>query len=229
MVLNSRRLVIPTVRSAGVEPGETELYFTAFTHQSYANEHNVESNERLEYLGDAVLNFLVAEYLYLRFPDMPEGALTKIRAKFVCATANSRYALALRLNEAIMLGKGEAEQGGMRKASVLGDLFEAFLGAVYLDKGLSAVKEILERIVFPYIDSSEPGFFIDYKSRLQELIQSESRRNVEYVLDKETGPPHDKRFFVSVYHNGKKLGTGSGKTKKAAEQNAAETALKKLM
>jgi ribonuclease-3 len=227
--LNSRRLVIPTVRSAGVEPGETELYFTAFTHQSYANEHNVESNERLEYLGDAVLNFLVAEYLYLRFPDMPEGALTKTRAKFVCATANSRYALALRLNEAIMLGKGEAEQGGMRKASVLGDLFEAFLGAVYLDKGLSAVKEILERIVFPYIDSAEPGFFIDYKSRLQELIQSESRRNVEYVLDKETGPPHDKRFFVSVYHNGKKLGTGSGKTKKAAEQNAAETALKKLM
>ncbi|HOA78048.1 MAG TPA: ribonuclease III [Bacilli bacterium] len=227
--MNSRRLVIPTVRSAGVEPGETELYFTAFTHQSYANEHNVESNERLEYLGDAVLNFLVAEYLYLRFPDMPEGALTKTRAKFVCATANSRYALALRLNEAIMLGKGEAEQGGMRKASVLGDLFEAFLGAVYLDKGLSAVKEILERIVFPYIDSSEPGFFIDYKSRLQELIQSESRRNVEYVLDKETGPPHDKRFFVSVYHNGKKLGTGSGKTKKAAEQNAAETALKKLM
>lgn len=229
MVLNNRRLVIPTVRSAGVEPGETELYFTAFTHQSYANEHNVESNERLEYLGDAVLNFLVAEYLYLRFPDMPEGALTKTRAKFVCATANSRYALALRLNEAIMLGKGEAEQGGMRKASVLGDLFEAFLGAVYLDKGLSAVKEILERIVFPYIDSAEPGFFIDYKSRLQELIQSESRRNVEYVLDKETGPPHDKRFFVSVYHNGKKLGTGSGKTKKAAEQNAAETALKKLM
>ncbi|MFA7528932.1 MAG: ribonuclease III [Bacilli bacterium] len=227
--MNSRRLVIPTVRSAGVEPGETELYFTAFTHQSYANEHNVESNERLEYLGDAVLNFLVAEYLYLRFPDMPEGALTKTRAKFVCATANSRYALALRLNEAIMLGKGEAEQGGMRKASVLGDLFEAFLGAVYLDKGLSAVKEILERIVFPYIDSAEPGFFIDYKSRLQELIQSESRRNVEYVLDKETGPPHDKRFFVSVYHNGKKLGTGSGKTKKAAEQNAAETALKKLM
>ncbi|MFY9537480.1 MAG: ribonuclease III [Bacilli bacterium] len=227
--MNSRRLVIPTVRSAGVEPGETELYFTAFTHQSYANEHNVESNERLEYLGDAVLNFLVAEYLYLRFPDMPEGVLTKTRAKFVCATANSRYALALRLNEAIMLGKGEAEQGGMRKASVLGDLFEAFLGAVYLDKGLSAVKEILERIVFPYIDSSEPGFFIDYKSRLQELIQSESRRNVEYVLDKETGPPHDKRFFVSVYHNGKKLGTGSGKTKKAAEQNAAETALKKLM
>ncbi|NLM31566.1 MAG: ribonuclease III [Acholeplasmataceae bacterium] len=220
---------MPTVRSAGVEPGETELYFTAFTHQSYANEHNVESNERLEYLGDAVLNFLVAEYLYLRFPDMPEGALTKTRAKFVCATANSRYALALRLNEAIMLGKGEAEQGGMRKASVLGDLFEAFLGAVYLDKGLSAVKEILERIVFPYIDSAEPGFFIDYKSRLQELIQSESRRNVEYVLDKETGPPHDKRFFVSVYHNGKKLGTGSGKTKKAAEQNAAETALKKLM
>ncbi|MGB4332694.1 MAG: ribonuclease III [Bacilli bacterium] len=227
--MNSRRLVIPTVRSAGVEPGETELYFTAFTHQSYANEHNVESNERLEYLGDAVLNFLVAEYLYLRFPDMPEGVLTKTRAKFVCATANSRYALALRLNEAIMLGKGEAEQGGMRKASVLGDLFEAFLGAVYLDKGLSAVKEILERIVFPYIDSAEPGFFIDYKSRLQELIQSESRRNVEYVLDKETGPPHDKRFFVSVYHNGKKLGTGSGKTKKAAEQNAAETALKKLM
>jgi len=227
--LNSRRLVIPTVRSAGVEPGETELYFTAFTHQSYANEHNVESNERLEYLGDAVLNFLVAEYLYLRFPDMPEGALTKTRAKFVCATANSRYALALRLNEAIMLGKGEAEQGGMRKASVLGDLFEAFLGAVYLDKGLSAVKEILERIVFPYIDSAEPGFFIDYKSRLQEIIQRQSRRNVEYVLDKETGPPHDKRFFVSVYHNGKKLGTGSGKTKKAAEQNAAETALKKLM
>lgn len=227
--MNNHRLVIDTVKNAGIEPGDEQLYITAFTHQSYANEHNVSSNERLEYLGDSVLNFLVAEYLYERFPDMPEGTLTKTRAKFVCATANSRYAVALKLNEAILLGKGETEQGGMTKTSVLGDLFEAFLGAVYLDKGLAAVKKILERIVFPCIESVDTGFFVDYKSRLQELIQSESRQGVTYVLDKEIGPPHDKTFFVSVYHDGAKLGTGSGKTKKAAEQKAAELALKKLL
>jgi len=226
--LNNHQKIIQTVNESGIVPVNQDLYITAFTHQSYANEHNVESNERLEYLGDAVLNFLVAEYLYQQFPEMPEGKLTKNRAKFVCATANCRYAVALKLNEAILLGKGESEQGGMKKPSVLGDLFEAFVGAVYLDQGLAAVKNILEKIVFSHIESFEPGFFIDYKSRLQELIQSESRKSVEYILDKETGPPHNKTFFVSVYHDRIKLGTGSGKTKKEAEQKAAELALKKL-
>ena len=220
--------IIGIINNIGIATQSYDLYITAFTHQSYANEHNVESNERLEYLGDAILNFLVAEYLYKKYPLLPEGNLTKMRARYVCATAASRYAAELGLPEALLLGRGEAEQGGMRKPSVLGDVFEAFLGAVYLDKGLKAVKDILERVVFPHIKAVKTEFFTDFKSKLQEYIQGESRKGVEYLLEKESGPPHDKIFYVSVFHDGIKLGSGSGKSKKEAEQEAAESALKKL-
>jgi ribonuclease-3 len=219
--------ILSVLEKLGISPANPDLFRVAFTHQSYANEHHVQSNERLEYLGDAILDFLVAEYLFRKFPDLPEGQLSRLRAKYVCATANSRYAIQIGLDQCLLLGKGEAEQGGKSKPSLLGDLFEAFLGAVYLDCGIEAVRKILETTVFPQISEGN-NFFIDYKSHLQEYIQAESRHGVEYILIKETGPAHDKTFTVSVYHDHLKLGTGMGKSKKEAEQNAARDALEKL-
>ena len=127
------------------------LYQTAFTHTSYADEHKSDNNERLEFLGDAILDFLVGEYLYKNYPTMVEGKMTKFRAQYVCQDANSSYAKELGLDKCLLLGKGEKEQGGMEKASILGDLFEAFLGAVYLDLGLDSTRKVLEKIVFPNI------------------------------------------------------------------------------
>jgi ribonuclease-3 len=216
------------VEGFGFEVNDINLYILAMTHQSYANENQSLSNERLEYLGDAILDFLVADFLYHKFPDLPEGKLTKIRAKYVCAPANSKYAINIGLNACLLLGKGETEQGGSTKQSLLGDLFEAFLGAVYLDSGLDSVKKILEIVIFPLIENPEGSFFVDYKSQLQEYIQSESRKGLEYQLVKEIGPAHDKTFTVNVFHDQIKLGTGVGKSKKEAEQNAASNAIEKL-
>src|SRR5690554_4875763 len=215
------------LKSLNIKFNDFNIYKTAFTHQSYSNEHGVMSNERLEYLGDAILDFIVADYLYHKYPNETEGNLTKVRAKYVCARANSEYATILKLNEAFLLGKGETEQGGKTKQSLLADLFEAFLGAVYLDNGIDKVKEILEKLVFPKINS-QSNFFIDYKSKLQEYIQSESRKSVEYQLVKDTGPAHNKTFTVVVIHGNVKLGVGVGKSKKDAEQKTAEDTLQKL-
>lgn len=211
-----------------LEPNEIDIYFQAFTHPSYANEAKVPNNERLEFLGDAILEFLVTEFLYQNFPEMPEGQMSKLRSKYVCTKANAEYAIILGLESALLLGKGEKEHGGRNKQSVLANLFEAFLGAVYLDLGLDYVKGILSTHVFPKILNPVEEFFYDYKSRLQEYIQSESRRGVEYVLEEEHGPSHEKTFKVSVYHEHIKLGTGIGKSKKEAEQKAAEDAIQKL-
>ncbi|MDD3107134.1 MAG: ribonuclease III [Bacilli bacterium] len=205
-----------------------EIYEIAFSHQSYANEHHVESNERLEYLGDAILDFLVADYLYKQFLDLPEGQLTKIRAKYVCANANSKYAQALKLDKYLLLGKGETEQGGKSKPSVLADLFESFLGALYLDLGIEVVRDLLQKVVFSQIETQDTGFFIDYKSRLQEFVQAESREGVRYVLQEASGLAHDKTFRFAVFHEDLKLGVGVGKSKKEAQQNAAKNALEKL-
>lgn len=215
------------LKSLNVQVNDFNLYRTAFTHQSYSNEHGVESNERLEYLGDAILDFLVADYLYRKYPNEPEGSLTKVRAKYVCTRANSEYATILNLNEAFLLGKGETEQGGKNKQSLLADLFESFLGAVYLDSGIDKVQEILNKLVYPRINN-QSSFFIDYKSKLQEYIQSESRKSVEYQLIKDSGPAHNKTFTVVVTHDKVRLGMGVGKSKKEAEQQAAEDALQKL-
>jgi len=215
------------LESLNIKYNDFDLFKTAFTHQSYSNEHGVKSNQRLEYLGDAVLDFLVADYLYHKYPDEPEGNLTKIRAKYVCTKANSEYAIKLKLNECILLGKGESEQGGKHKQSLLADLFEAFLGAVYLDQGIEKVRLVLEEVVFPVINN-QSVFFVDYKSKLQEYIQAESKKTVEYVIIKDSGPAHNKTFTVAAMHGNVRLGVGVGKSKKDAEQKAAEDALKKL-
>ena len=205
-----------------------EIFYRAFTHTSYANEHKVESNERLEFVGDAILDFLVGEYIYLNYPNMPEGDMSKTRAIYVCAEANNNYAIKLGLDKMLLLGKGEEEQGGRTRVNVLADLFEAFLGALYLDsKSLDEVRNILEKIVYPSIQVHKL-YIQDYKSHLQELIQAENRKSVTYIVEKESGPSHDKTFTVGVFFEGVKLGEGSGKSKKDAEQEAAKVALGKL-
>ena len=216
-----------TFNDLGIKIKDKELFLTAFTHTSYANEHKATCNERLEFLGDAILDFLVGEYLYLTYKEMPEGELSKIRSKYVCTQANAEYALFLKLDECLRLGKGEREQGGKSKPTVLADLFEAFLGALYLDSGLDSVRKILNLVIYDKIEYIDKGYFVDYKSKLQEDIQAESRKGLEYHLDNEEGPSHDKTFTVSVFHDGVRLGTGVGKSKKEAEQAAAHEALNK--
>lgn len=216
-------------KKLGLYYNDIEIYKTAFVHTSFANEHHLLSNERLEFIGDAILDFLVGEYIYETYQEMPEGEMTKTRAVYVCAEANNNYAIKLGLDKLLLLGKGEEEQGGRSRQNVLADLFEAFLGAIYLDtKNINEVRKILELVVFPSIEVHKV-YLEDYKSRLQELIQAENRKSVTYVLEKDEGPSHDKTFTTAVYFEGVKLGCGVGKSKKDSEQLAAKEALQKLV
>ena len=213
----------------GLKYNDLNLYLTAFTHTSYANEHNTNSNERLEFLGDAVLSVLVTEFIYNEFPTLPEGKMTKLRATYVCEDANYLYAQKLGISEVLRLGHGEELGGGRTRAAVLNDAFEAFLGAIYLTNGLEKVKEILIDVVFPHIGKDIVKPFVDYKSRLQEYIQAETRQALTYRVDNIVGPPHNRTFTISVVLDGIKLGEGVGKSKKDAEQLAAKKALEKMV
>ena len=208
---------------------DKSLIIEGLTHSSYANEHHCESNERLEFLGDAVLGLLVGEYIYKNNPGLAEGQMTKLRATYVCEDANHKYAQVLGLGDALLLGHGEELGGGRTRPAVLNDAFEAFLGAIYLTCGLEKVREILEQVVFPHIGKDIVKPFVDYKSHLQEYIQSESREAIVYRLDKVMGPPHDRTFTISVLLDNIKLGEGTGKSKKDAEQLAAKAALEKMV
>lgn len=201
----------------------TSVYYEAFSHPSFANENNCRHYERLEFLGDAVLGFLVGEFLY-KNEEISEGEMTKIRANYVCTQANSEYSQALNLDKCLLLGKGAKDHNEDSQA-VLADLFESFLGAMYLDNNIDYVRSFLSRFLFPKIKTNKIDYFVDYKSKLQEYIQAESRKGVNYTVIKEDGPPHNKKFEVAVFHDGVKLGSGKGRTKKEAEQNAAKDAL----
>jgi len=202
-----------------------DLLVQALTHTSYANENKVDHYERLEFLGDAVLQLYVSEYLFDNYPDFPEGELTKLRAKHVCEAATADYAISSKLDELILLGKGEETMGGRARPAILSDSFEAFLAALFLTIGADGVKKVLEKTVFPHIMSDEVKPFTDHKSKLQELVQSESRETLVYRLDFEEGPPHDRTFKMSVFLDEIKLGEGIGKSKKEATQEAAKAAL----
>lgn len=205
-----------------------DYYYEAFVHPSFANEHKLNFHyERLEFLGDAILDFLVGEFLF-KTQNLKEGEMTKIRSKYVCENANADYTMECDLQICLMVGRGAKNQGEDKKKSVLGNLFESFLGAIYLDLGMEAARSILEKIVFPKIEYHTVDFFVDYKTKLQEYIQAESRKSVEYRVIREVGPSHDKEFEVVVVHDDTRLGKGIGKSKKLAEQNAAKDALDKL-
>lgn len=203
-------------------------YYEAFIHPSFANENKLDFHyERLEFLGDAILDFLVGEYIF-KTQNIKEGEMTRIRSKYVCENANADYTIECQLNNCLLVGRGARMQGEDKKLSVLGNLFESFLGAVYLDLGMDAASKIMEKIVFPKIEFNTVVFFEDYKTKLQECIQAESRKSVEYKVINEVGPSHNKTFEVIVTHEGAKLGKGIGKSKKEAEQKAAQDALNKL-
>lgn len=209
----------------GITPNNIKLYERAFTHTSYANEENQESYERLEYLGDAVLELVVSEYLY-KNTEYKEGEMTKLRSGYVCENANFEYAMELKLNEYIRLGHGEEESGGRTRKAIVADVFESFIAAIFLDQGLEAAKKFIYSIVIPKIEDKSLDLFNDYKSVLQELMQTEKRSLVYEVVD-EYGPSHNKTFTVVVKIDDIVYGTGTAHSKKEAEQIAASDALKK--
>lgn len=205
-----------------------ETFLLAMTHSSYANEHQLKHNERIEFLGDSILGMLVAEYIYTNFENMPEGNMSKLRATYVCEDANAKYAKEIGIDQLLLLGKGEEQTGGRTRPAVLSDAFESFLGAIYLEGSIDEVRKLLKVVVFPHVLAINEVQFIDYKSRLQEYVQAETRSALEYRLDNVQGPPHQRIFTMSVYLENMKLGTGVGKTKKDATQEAAKSALKKM-
>lgn len=201
------------------------LFARALTHSSYANERHVDTgdNERLEFLGDSVLGFITAEYLFANHRDFPEGELTKLRAYAVCEKSLFSYAEEIGLGNYLKLGKGEERTGGRTRPSVLSDAFEAVIAAIYLDGGMDEAKKFVLRFVVPYVEAKPT--FKDYKTMLQEVVQKNQGETLEYVLVSETGPDHDKCFTVEVHLNSNVIGRGVGGSKKKAEQNAAKEAL----
>lgn len=206
-----------------------ELLKQAVTHTSYTNEQKINKQkhyERLEFLGDAVLELLASRFLFEQYPDKPEGQLTKIRASMVCEPALAFCAKDLELGQFLRLGKGEEGSGGRERNSIVADVMEAIIGAIYLDGGLEKADEYVHRVLFSDLENKQ--LFFDSKSNLQEYIQAQHESDFAYELLDEIGPEHDKLFIVGVMLGGTLLGKGSGKTKKAAEQQAAYEALLKL-
>jgi len=204
------------------------LLIQAFTHSSYANERHMTkqaNNERLEFLGDAVLEIVTSEFLYHKYPTHPEGELTRLRASLVCEQTLSASAKDLNLGKYLLLGKGEEQTGGRKRKSVLSDALEAVIGAVYLDGGFANAKEFIFQFILNDIEHKQ--LFYDSKTILQEMIQGSQKEEISYQLISEEGPDHDKKFVVEVYVGEEKAGAGTGKTKKSAEQTAAYHALLK--
>ena len=206
------------------------LLETAFTHTSYANEHRllkISHNERLEFLGDAVLQLIISEYLYTKYPKRPEGDLSKLRSMIVREESLAGFARDCQFDQFIKLGRGEEKSGGRNRDTILGDLFEAFLGALLLDKGVEAVKNFLYQVMIPKVEAGDFERVTDYKTKLQELLQINGDVEIAYQVVSETGPAHAKNFEVAVLINGRKSGQGQGRSKKLAEQEAAKNAFEK--
>lgn len=210
---------------------DVNLLEQAFTHSSYVNEHRylrLSDNERLEFLGDAVLELLISQYLYQQFPEMPEGKLTKMRAAIVREDSLSKLAKECHFDQYILLGKGEENSGGSQRPSILCDLFEAFLGALYLDQSMDSAQRFIGQVIFPKIDAGAFSHEMDYKTALQEVLQKQGDVTIEYRMVKEEGPAHERVFHIEVYVDDALIGKGQGKSKKLAEQDAAAQALQSI-
>ena len=206
------------------------LLRSAVTHSSYANErwHNsLLSNERLEFLGDSVLGMLVAEYLYRNFPNRPEGELSRMRADMVCEQTLAAAANRIGIGEHLLLGHGEEQGGGRRRNSILADAMESVIAACFLDGGIEAALKVVQQFILVEVPLKKMHN-ADYKTQLQELVQRKKDQVLSYSLIGESGPDHDKRFDVEVRLNGTVVGTGFGKSKKRAEQDAARSAIEAL-
>ena len=208
------------------------LLNTAMTHSSYANEHrssHLHHNERLEFLGDSVLGFVTADYLFNTFSELPEGELTKLRAAVVGEGALCGFARELGIQEQIRLGLGEETGGGRDRDSILADATEALLGAIYLDGGIEPARAFVLRFIPPKVEIAiEGGAFKDYKTMLQEIVQKNKQETLEYRLAGQSGPDHDKRFTMELLLNSNVFASGTGKSKKEAEQFAAKKALEMM-
>jgi len=212
-------------QSIGYTFRDEALLKRALTHSSYANEHKLPggSNERLEFLGDSVLGFVAAEYLYAKHPDKSEGELTRMRAAAVCEPALFGYASSFGLGEALLLGRGEVATGGAQRPSMVADAFEAVLAAMFLDGGMEPCRKFVVKFLR---DGAAQPAMVDSKTELQQIIQQNPEEAVDYVLVGETGPDHEKTFVVEVRLHSNVLGVGRGRSKKLAEQAAAGEALK---
>lgn len=220
------------IKTLGFPWNNCELLATALTHTSFANENRsmqVEHNQRLEFLGDAVLELVISDYLFTNYPHHEEGVLTKIRAAVVCEPSLARVAQGLKLGQALRLGKGEERTGGRERPAALADAFEALVGAIYLDQGLDKIRcfilQSLKEDIIAYAQGNHAG---DYKSELQEWIQQYTDQPLNYVILNEFGPDHNKTFTAGVEFRQDMWGTGKGRTKKEAEQTAASNALNML-
>lgn len=208
------------------------LLYVAFTHSSYANDYrdqDLEHLERLEFLGDAVIELIVSDYLYKKYLNLPEGQLTKMRAAAVRAETLADLAIETGLPKFILLGKGEEQSGGRKRVSLLCDVFEAFIGAVYLDQGIKTARDVLRKVLFPKINAGDFSHGMDYKTTLQEWMQKDGIVQIEYRVIKMSGPDHARQFTVEVLIEGDSMGIGVGTSKKKAEQNAAKAAYESLV
>ncbi len=213
-------------KNLGYKFNNIELLKRAITHTSYANERKIESYERLEFLGDAVLQMLTSRYIYLNFPTFPEGKMSRMRANIVCEGTLFQIAKKLEIDKFAYLGKGEELTGGRERPSILADMVEAILAAIYLDGGIEKAREIIFDAYGDIINSAAEGKLNrDYKTALQEKLQENGSVKIEYHLVKEEGPSHNKLFTMAVCVDNKILGAGSGKTKQEAQQMAAKEAL----
>ena len=204
---------------------DIDLLDRAFTHTSYANENRaarVKHNERLEFLGDAVLDLIIGEYLFKTYPQMTEGELTKIKAATVCETSLASCSSKLNFGNYLLLGRGECTSGGRERASILADTFEAVIGALYVNTSYEVTAQFVLSHLQGYLGK-------DYKTMLQEYVQQEGEKQIVYTLLSESGPDHDKIFCMEVRIEGKAYGSGTGKSKKEAEQNAAQVTLDYLI
>ncbi len=228
--MNSNEVITGIEEKLGYSFSDKELLLEALTHSSYTNEMRINKRnhyERLEFLGDAVLELLSSEFLYEKFPDVPEGGLSKKRAAMVCEQSLAICARSMNLGDYLFFGKGEEAAGGRNRDSILADVTEAVLGAIYLDGGLEKARDYVNRHVL--FELKEDELFVDSKTILQEKVQHISEgASLEYTVTKEEGPEHAKTFTVEVRLDGQVLAIGEGHTKKSAQQEAAKAAIKKL-
>ena len=212
----------------GINFSDLNLLETAFTHNSYANEHRllkISHNERLEFLGDAVLQLMISKYLYQKYPNKPEGEMSKLRSTFVREESLAGFSRACGFDRFLRLGKGEEKSGGRNRDTILGDAFEAFLGALLLDKGEKTVEEFIHQVMIPRLEEGNFERVTDYKTALQEILQVNGEIVISYQVVAETGPAHDKTFEVEVSADQRVIGRGRGRSKKLAEQAAAKNAV----
>lgn len=217
-------------KNLGIQFDNIKLISSAFIHRSYLNESKTtkSSNERLEFLGDSILSFLVSEYLFINYPDRSEGELTNLRSSIVKTTTLADVSKKLRLGQLLQLSRGEEDGGGRDNPSILADTFEALLGAVFLDKGIVNVKNIVEKFLFPLLPKIvKEQTYKDAKSVFQELVQEEIKNSPIYKVLDEKGPDHAKEFTIGVFVGSTLWGKGKGKNKQDAEQHAAKEALEK--